>query len=187
MGSSWLVWEPRDGLRSLRPLASTPSVHPSAPKPIIQPPHNNSFIKHFSNFIKILRDFGHPSFKSLAAYKNNKNVTDSFSKFFFPSKGPTEDIILIVYLPDSVWHHFHVRLRAQSPQWPILIGGRGRGPRWNRDHGARPRPQPGSTAHGTSWIPFLQRWALDFTYAIGSPSRAAIQFRSNSQFCLDTK
>ena len=41
----------------------------------------------------MLSGLGHPSFKSLAAYKNNKNVTDSFSKFFFPSKGPTEDII----------------------------------------------------------------------------------------------
>ena len=45
--------------------------------------------------MKMLSGLGHPSFKSLAAYKNNKNVTDSFSKFFFPSKGPTEDIILV--------------------------------------------------------------------------------------------
>ena len=81
-GSSWLVWEPRDGLRSLRPLASTPSVRPSAPKPIIQPPHNNSFIKHFSNFIKILRDFGHPSFKSLAQLKTRDSFRSRFKSLF---------------------------------------------------------------------------------------------------------
>ena len=50
-------------------------------------------MKTVTDFMKMLSGLGHPSFKSLAAYKNNKNVTDSFSKFFFPSKGPTEDII----------------------------------------------------------------------------------------------
>ena len=52
--------------------------------------------------MKMLSGLGHPSFKSLAAYKNNKNVTDSFSKFFFPSKGPTEDIISLALLMQFV-------------------------------------------------------------------------------------
>ena len=79
--------------RSLRALPSAPSTFGSQ-RSHHSAPNINSFLKTVTDFMKMLSGLGHPSFKSLAAYKNNKNVTDSFSKFFFPSKGPTEDIIL---------------------------------------------------------------------------------------------
>ena len=78
--------------RSLRALPSAPSTFGSQ-RSHHSAPNINSFLKTVTDFMKMLSGLGHPSFKSLAAYKNKKNFTDSFSKFFFPPKGPTEDII----------------------------------------------------------------------------------------------
>ena len=62
------------GLHSLRPSLGSQTNHSA--------PHTNSFIKHFSNFIKMLRDFCHPSFKSLAQLKTRDSFRSRFKSLF---------------------------------------------------------------------------------------------------------
>ena len=104
--------------RSLRALPSAPSTFGSQ-RSHHSAPNINSFLKTVTDFMKMLSGLGHPSFKSLAAYKNNKNVTDSFSKFFFPSKGPTEDIIFTGFSPVTDQEAFFVQ--PQSATRKIII------------------------------------------------------------------